>query len=256
LTETIVIVAERVQKYLSRMGRCSRRQAERWIRQGRVAIDGFPASLGATLAPGSTVSVDGIVVGAGSSAALNSEVLLYNKPIGRIVTRTDPANRPTVFTDLPEFDQGRWVAVGRLDINTAGLMLFCSDGDLAHALMHPSAAVEREYMCRVRGEIVSSDLQCLKDGIELDGHLCRFASIDPHPVGGHNRWYSVVLRQGRHREVRRLWQAVGGEVNRLIRVRYGFVKLPRDLGPAATRLAGPDVCSALYSLVGMLPPET
>ena len=246
-------MSERVHKFLSRVGRGSRREAERWIGDGRVTIDGRRAVLGDKVDSTSQVAVDGIPVVNGDVDAGHSEVLIYNKPVGKIVTRSDPNNRPTVFDDLPTNKHGRWVAVGRLDINTAGVMLFCSDGNLANGLMHPRNQIEREYLCRVNGIISESELERLCGGIEVDGHVCRFDSVEARPGGGYNRWFTVVLRQGRYREVRRLWEAVGGTVSRLIRVRFGPVRLPRDLDRAQTRIIDGELLKKLYQLVNVSP---
>ena len=243
-------MSERVQKYLSRVGRGSRREAERWIGDGRVTIDGRKAVLGDKVDSTSLVAVDGIPV---VDDAGHSEVVIYNKPVGKIVTRSDPNNRPTVFDDLPINKHGRWVAVGRLDINTAGVMLFCSDGNLANGLMHPRNEIEREYLCRVNGIVSESDLASLCNGIQVDGHMCRFDSVEARPGGGNNRWFTVVLRQGRYREVRRLWQAVGGTVSRLIRVRFGPVRLPRDLDRGRTRFIDYELQEKLYRLANVSP---
>jgi 23S rRNA pseudouridine2605 synthase len=162
-------------------------------------------------------------------------VLIYNKPEGELVTRSDPEGRPTVFTRLPP---GRWVAVGRLDINSAGLLLFTDDGELANRLMHPRYEVEREYSARVQGQLGAADLEKLRHGIQLEDGLAAFTRIeaaDPRNAGGANRWYRVALKEGRNREVRRMFEAVGARVSRLLRVRYGPVELPRDLKPGEWR---------------------
>lgn len=174
-------------------------------------------------------------------------MLLYHKPVGELVTRSDPEGRPTVFTRLPP---GRWVAVGRLDINSAGLLLFTDDGELANRLMHPRYEVAREYAVRVQGELRAADLQRLRQGVELDDGRAAFETIDPadpRASGGTNRWYRVTLKEGRNREVRRLFEAVGVRVSRLLRVRYGPLALPRDLKPGSWREVAPKEVKELFA---------
>jgi 23S rRNA pseudouridine2605 synthase len=179
------------------------------------------------------VAVDGRPVKLGAKAA--GRVLIYNKPEGELVTRSDPEGRPTVFSRLPP---GRWVAVGRLDINSAGLLLFTDDGELANRLMHPRYEVEREYAARVQGALRAADLEKLRHGVHLEDGRAAFTRVepsDPRNAGGTNRWYRVALKEGRNREVRRMFEAVGARVSRLLRVRYGPVELPRELKPGEWR---------------------
>ncbi|MFQ5935550.1 MAG: 23S rRNA pseudouridine(2605) synthase RluB [Acidiferrobacterales bacterium] len=221
-------MSEKLQKVLSHAGVGSRRQVERWIEQGRVSVDGKRATLGARVASDQIVRFDGHVVSIRSTRN-RCRVLLYHKPEGELCTRRDQSARPTVFDRLPRLRNGRWVAVGRLDVNTAGLLLLTTDGELANCLMHPSREIEREYAVRVLGRITPAKLAKLKVGVQLpDGHA-RFDSIREAGGEGANRWYHVTLREGRKREVRRLWRAIGASVSRLIRVRYGPVSLPRRL---------------------------
>lgn len=161
------------------------------------------------------------------------ELLLYNKPLGEVTTRSDPQGRPTVFERLPPPGHGRWIAVGRLDVNTSGLLLLTTDGELAHRLMHPSSEIEREYLVRVRGRPDPVTLRRLLAGVALEDGLARFDRIVPESPGA----FRVVLHEGRNREVRRLWGAVGHEVSRLRRIRYGPIELPRDLRPGTSRQA-------------------
>ncbi len=156
-------------------------------------------------------------------------IILYNKPEGEICTRSDPKNRPTVFHRLPVLKGQRWVAVGRLDINTRGLMLFTNDGDLAHHLMHPKLGLEREYLCRVYGQVDNQSLDRLKQGIKIDGHLIQFLRVSRQRGERSNTWYSVTVKQGKYREVRRMWEAIGCKLSRLSRIRYGKVALPRGI---------------------------
>jgi 23S rRNA pseudouridine2605 synthase len=218
---------ERLQKLLAAAGLGSRREIESWIEAGRVTIAGRVARLGERATAADEVAVDGKRV---SLAAGRGRVLLYHKPVGELVTRSDPQGRPTVFSRLPP---GRWVAVGRLDINSSGLLLLTDDGELANRLMHPRYEVEREYLARVQGNV---EVEKLRRGVVLDDGPAAFERIElDRPGEGTNRWYRVSLREGRNREVRRLFEAVGARVSRLQRVRYGPVELPRDLAPGEWR---------------------
>jgi len=230
-------MAERLQKVLAAAGHGSRREIERWIRAGRLTIDGRVASLGDCVEPGAAVCLDGQPLAAAAPA--QREVLLYNKPAGEVTTRRDPQGRPTVFDRLPCPRGGRWIVVGRLDVNTTGLLLFTTDGALAHRWMHPSAGIEREYLVRIRGALTPEEQQQLQAGVLLDDGLAHFLRIEPqHRSGGHG-WYRVTLREGRNREVRRMFNAVGHEVSRLKRIRFGSILLPDDLKTGAWRLLQP-----------------
>ncbi|MGH8707183.1 MAG: 23S rRNA pseudouridine(2605) synthase RluB [Burkholderiales bacterium] len=223
--------AERLQKLLAAAGYGSRREIEGWIAAGRLKVNGETAKLGDRAAPGDRIELDGNPVAARAAGA-QPRVLLYHKPDGEMVTRSDPGGRPTVFQRLPAIPGGKWVAVGRLDINTAGLLLLTDSGELANRLMHPRYEVEREYAVRVLGELRAEELASLRRGIALDDGMARFDTIEPSgSAEGANRWYRVVLREGRNREVRRLFEGLGRKVSRLLRVRYGPVALPRDLRP-------------------------
>ncbi|MGE5638705.1 MAG: 23S rRNA pseudouridine(2605) synthase RluB [Clostridia bacterium] len=220
-----------MQKVLAAAGLGSRREIEMWIEAGRVSVNGRKAKLGDRAEPSDVLLVDGKTITL--SAASRVRVLAYHKPVGELVTRDDPEGRPTVFSRLPP---GRWVSVGRLDINSSGLLLFTDSGELANRLMHPRYEVEREYRARVHGRLAPEVLERLRQGVELEDGLARFSSIDESGGGaGTNRWYRVRLREGRNREVRRLFEAVGGQVNQLVRTRYGAVELPRDLPPGQWR---------------------
>jgi 23S rRNA pseudouridine2605 synthase len=238
--------AERLEKLLAAAGLGSRREIEQWIAAGRVTVDGKVATLGGRASVVQAIAVDGrpVKLAANSTA----RVLLYHKPVGELVTRSDPEGRPTVFSRLPP---GRWIAVGRLDINTSGLLLLTDSGELANRLMHPRYEVEREYLARVQGE---PDLERLRRGVPLEDGLAAFAAIEPSAAGrneGTNRWYRVMLREGRKREVRRLFEAVGTRVSRLVRVRYGPVELPRDLPPGRWRELGPETAARLVLTAGL-----
>jgi 23S rRNA pseudouridine2605 synthase len=225
--------AERLQKLLAAAGLGSRRAIEAWIEAGRVTVGGRPAKLGDRAAPGETIAVDGKPVNL--SKATVPRVLVYHKPVGELVTRSDPQGRPTVFSRLPA---GRWVAVGRLDINSAGLLLFTDSGELANRLMHPRYEIEREYVARVHGRLTPEVLEKLRSGVQLDDGPAAFTSIRPvegREATGSNAWYRVTLKEGRNREVRRLFETVGAKVNRLMRLRYGPLRLPDDLPPGGWR---------------------
>lgn len=220
-----------MQKLLAATGLGSRREIEGWIAAGRIRVNGAPAKLGDRATPSDVVELDGRRIGL-KAAAAQPRVLLYHKPDGEMVTRSDPGGRPTVFERLPAIPGGKWVAVGRLDINTAGLLLLTDSGELANRLMHPRYEVEREYAVRVLGELTEEDRRRLLAGVQLEDGTARFDRLEPSGAAeGANRWYRVVLREGRNREVRRLFETLGRKVSRLLRVRYGPVSLPRDLRP-------------------------
>lgn len=228
-------MTEKLHKVLARAGLGSRRHVEEWIQQGRVTVNGETARVGARVDSRDRLAVDGRPVHTASPTS-GPRILIYHKPLGELVTREDPRGRPTVFQALPDPRTGRWIAVGRLDINSTGLLLFTDDGELANRLMHPRANLEREYLVRVYGSVDQAMIDRLKAGIELDGRPARFKSIVP--VGGEsgpNRTFRVALTEGRNREVRRLWESVGCSVSRLKRIRFGPVRLPRDLGPGEWR---------------------
>lgn len=196
-----------------------------------MSVAGRVAKLGDRAGPGEAVTVDGRAVALPGASA--GRVLLYHKPVGELVTRSDPQGRPTVFSRLPP---GRWVAVGRLDINSAGLLLFTDSGELANRLMHPRYEIEREYAARVQGRLAPESLGKLRTGVALEDGIAAFTFIEAQRDStGANQWYRVVLKEGRNREVRRMFEAVGARVSRLLRVRYGPVELPRDLAPGQWR---------------------
>ena len=220
-----------MQKLLAAAGLGSRREIEGWIAAGRICVNGQVAKLGDRAGPSDSILVDGRPVE--RPTAGKPRVLLYHKPVGELVTRSDPEGRRTVFSQLPP---GRWIAVGRLDLNSSGLLLLTDSGDLANRLMHPRYGLEREYLARVRGELKPEELKRLLEGILLDGIPARFERIESHRESeGSNRWYRVVLQEGRNREVRRLFEALGHPVSRLSRVRYGPVELPQDLAAGKWR---------------------
>ena len=214
-------------------------------------MNGAVASLGDRASFRDVLRVDGTVVRRGG---VPRRLIRYHKPAGEVTTRKDPQSRPTVFDRLPRLARGRWIAVGRLDFNTTGLLLLTDDGNLAHRLMHPSSGVEREYAVRIRGAPDAERLAPLTRGIRLDDGEAQFESLRAAGGEGENRWFHVVLREGRNREVRRLFEAVGCTVSRLIRVRFGPVTLPRSLRPGRYEDVGRDEARALLREVGLDPP--
>jgi 23S rRNA pseudouridine2605 synthase len=241
---------ERLQKLLAGAGHGSRRGIEEWIRAGRVTINGRAASLGDRASLDDQICLDGKPLDLGGRAA-TTEVLLYYKPLGEVTTRSDPEGRPTVFENLPPAPGGRWIVVGRLDVNTSGLLLFTNDGDLAHRLMHPSSEVEREYRVRLRGTPSEAVLERLRRGVTLDDGPARFDRIESESADGSHSWFRVCLHEGRNREVRRLFEHEGFEVSRLNRIRYGSLTLPDDLRAGGfQRLDAPRIAQ-LVKLAGV-----
>ncbi len=246
---------EKLQKVLARAGFGSRRELESWIQQGRISINGKVATLGDRVSEKDVIRVDGNVVPREKMGGDRRRVLMYHKPVGEVSTRSDPEGRPTVFDHLPSLRNGRWVAVGRLDINTSGLLLFTSDGELAHRLMHPSRQVVREYAVRVMGEVQPEMIKRLQEGVELEDGKAHFDSIVDAGGEGANHWYHVTLLEGRNREVRRLWESQGVLVSRLIRVRYGPVTLPRWLRDGKFEDVPDHQLQTLLELVEMAEPK-
>lgn len=245
---------QRVQKLLARLGYGSRREIESWISAGRVSIDGRPASLGDRISDPRQVAVDGRPLRAATQEP-TPRVLVCHKPVGQITSHRDPEGRDSVFDHLPRLRQGRWIAVGRLDINTQGLLLLTTDGELAHRLMHPSTMVEREYAVRVRGPVAPEDVARLRTGVNVGGEQLSFRALTDAGGEGSNHWYHVVLAEGRNREVRRLWEAIGAQVSRLIRVRYGPVSLPRQLRAGRSLELDQLALAELYQAAGLPPPK-
>ncbi|MCL1860344.1 MAG: pseudouridine synthase [Proteobacteria bacterium] len=219
---------ERLQKVLARAGVASRRQIEEWVEEGRILVNDQPASLGQKVGPGDRVKLNGRLVQLRFGARA-PRVLIYHKPEGEIVSRNDPEGRPSVFERLPALRRGRWLAIGRLDFNTSGLLLFTDDGNLANRMMHPRYGFEREYAVRLLGELGDEHIRALTEGIALEDGPARFSSLRNEGGEGVNRWYRVILPEGRNREVRRMFEAIGFTVSRLMRVRYGPVELPPRL---------------------------
>lgn len=245
----------RLHKVLADLGLGSRREIESWIQDGRVAVNGRPAVLGQRLARGDRVTVDGKPVRLHEAQPESLRVIVYNKPEGEICSRRDPEGRPTVFAALPRLRDSRWILVGRLDLNTSGLLLATNSGELANRLMHPGSAVEREYLVRVLGEVDAALLARLQAGVLLEDGLAAFDGVRELEGHGSNRWFSVVLREGRNREVRRLWESQGCRVSRLKRVRFGPVALgPRDRR-GTWRELGENELRELCACVGLAPPS-
>lgn len=245
---------EKLQKVLARIGVGSRRDVETWISEGRIKVNGKAATLGLRVDMHDAITVDGKVIKREEAAELVRRVIIYNKPDGEICTRDDPEGRPTVFDRLPRPREGRWINVGRLDINTTGLLMFTTDGELANRLMHPKHEMDREYAVRVRGEVDEDMLLRLKNGVILEDGPARFTDIQEAPGGdGFNHWYHCVVMEGRNREVRRLWESQGLMVSRLKRVRFGPVFLNSDLPMGRWRELSQFEVDTLSTEVGLTP---
>ncbi|MEQ3694501.1 MAG: 23S rRNA pseudouridine(2605) synthase RluB [Alcanivorax sp.] len=245
---------ERIQKLLAIAGVASRREAERWIADGRVTVNGVIATLGDRAGRHDEVRVDGRSIDV-SDAGKSCRVIAYNKPIGEVCTRNDPEGRATVFDHLPKTKNERWINVGRLDINTSGLLLFTTDGEMANKLMHPSSEIDREYAVRVRGDVDEEMIKRLKEGVMLEDGIARFTDVRFFDGDGQNKWYHVVVMEGRNREVRRLWESQGITVSRLKRVRYGCIFLPGNVPVGTWVEMGQKDVNELYDLVGVRPKQ-
>lgn len=241
---------ERIQKVLANAGLASRRTIEEWIEAGRISVNGKPATLGQKVGPRDRITVDGSPVRL-PRAPEPARVLLYKKRAGEIVTRADPEGRRTVFRKLPPLAAGRWISVGRLDINTSGLLLLTNSGELARRLTHPSFEVEREYAVRVLGEIDDAMLERLRTDVRLEDGEAHFDCISAAGGEGANRWFNVVVRAGRHRVVRRLWESQGCQVSRLIRVRFGPIELGGGIKSGGYRELEKDEVKGLLASVGL-----
>lgn len=224
-------MAERIQKILSRAGYGSRREIERWVVAGEVTVNGVVATPGQAVSDTDKVVLRGQVLKLASKLNATPQVLLYHKKIGEICSRNDPEGRPTVFDNLPKLTSGRWIQVGRLDINTDGLLIFTTDGELANRLMHPSYEIERQYSVRVLGKVSEEVLDNLTKGVLLEDGEAKFTRLTFAGGEGANTWYNVALNEGRNREVRRLWESQGLTVSRLRRISYGGLELKRSLKP-------------------------
>lgn len=244
-------MAERIQKVLARAGYGSRRQLEVLIKEGKVSVNGSIAKLGDQVDIGDSLRLDDKPLSAKRIWQKPQQVLLYNKPVGEVCTRKDPEGRRTIFQSLPTPEEGRWVSVGRLDINTSGLIILTTDGELANRLMHPSNEMDREYAVRVLGAVGPEIMQNLRDGVELEDGKAKFNDIQEAGGEGANHWYHVVIQEGRNREVRRLWESQGVQVSRLMRVRYGPIIIPSQLKMGRWMMLEGDDVAALYEEVDL-----
>jgi 23S rRNA pseudouridine2605 synthase len=249
-------MSDKLQKVLANAGIGSRREMEKWIEAARISVNGKIATLGDRVEPSDKIRVDGNPLNKSNDTPA-CRVLMYNKPEGELCSRKDPEGRATVFDRLPAIKNGRWIAVGRLDINTSGLLLFTNDGELANRLMHPKHEVEREYSVRVFGEVEDMMLKRLTKGVQLEDGEAKFTEIvkKPGDEESQNTWYNVTLSEGRNREVRRLWESQGVQVSRLMRVRYGTLELQKRLPQGGwVELGLPDLNTLRQSV--QLPVET
>jgi len=239
---------ERLQKWLAQAGHGSRRQLEGMIKEGRIKVDGKVAELGCKVTGTERIVIDGRPLRQAKQKA-KPRTIMYFKPAGEICTRSDPEGRRTIFQSLPKVVGARWVSIGRLDVATAGLLLLTTDGELANRLMHPSGGIAREYLVRVKGAPTDDELIQLQEGIELDDGMACFESLQKTKDEGTNRWFRVMLREGRNRIVRRLWNELGYDVSRLMRISYGPIQLPRGLGKGKHRELTPKELTALKKAV-------
>lgn len=222
-------MSEKIQKILANAGLGSRRQIEGWIQEGRVMVNGLIAGIGDRMTYQDKICVDGREIKLVKSRNQKSRVLIYHKPEGEMCTKQDPEGRPTIYERLPFIRNSRWVSVGRLDFNTSGLLLLTTDGELANKLTHPSSQLEREYAVRVRGNVTPEMLEKLRQGIPLEDGMARFEQVVEAGGTGTNQWFHVIVKEGRNRLVRRLWEALNVTVSRLIRIRFGPIYLPAGL---------------------------
>lgn len=222
---------EKLQKILANAGYGSRREIEKWIEEGRVQLNGKKATLGDRATSDDRIKLDGKLLKRQFAVEEDRRIILYHKPVGEICSRHDPEGRPTVFDHLPKLKKGKWISIGRLDLNTCGLLLFTNDGEFANQMTHPSTEIERKYAVRVLGELNPEQIEKLERGVRLEDGMAHFKQIRHSSGDGANQWYHVTLCEGRHREVRRLFESQGVKVNRLIRIAFGRFRLPRELKP-------------------------
>lgn len=247
-------MSDKLQKLLAHAGMGSRREIETWVTDGRVSVNGKRAKLGDRASAADRILVDGKLMSLSEVGGEQIKALIYHKPEGEICTRKDPKGRPTIFENLPGIPGGRWVSVGRLDINTSGLILLTNNGELANRLMHPSTGLEREYLVRIRGSATQETITKLtRDGVDIDGKPAKFERVLASDMAdeGTNHWYKVVIKEGRYREVRRMWDAVGHTVSRLKRIRYGTIKLTREIKRGQHAKIAPKQLEKLVASVGI-----
>ncbi len=250
----VMKMSDKLQKLLAHAGMGSRREIETWITDGRVSVNGRRAKLGDRASAADRILVDGKLMSLSEVGGEQIKALIYHKPEGEICTRKDPKGRPTIFENLPGIPGGRWVSVGRLDINTSGLILLTNNGELANRLMHPSTGLEREYLVRIRGSATEETIQKLtREGVDIDGKPAKFERVLASDMAdeGTNHWYKVVIKEGRYREVRRMWDAVGHTVSRLKRIRYGTIKLTREVKRGQHAKIAPKQLEKLVASVGI-----
>ena len=252
-------MSEKLQKLLATVGLGSRRELEKWISAGRVSVNGSTAKLGDRAEADDRILVDGRPIKIVTDDS--PRVLMYNKPEGEVSTTTDPEGRPTVFDGLPRLSRGRWIAIGRLDINTSGLLLFTTHGELANRLMHPSYEVKREYMVRIHGEVNEAMIARLTEGVILEDGVAKFQTVKAQHARSNdehissNQWFRIILAEGRTREVRRLWESQGVEVNRLKRISYGPIELPSFVRRSEFIELDPKQVISLFRAVSLKPPK-
>lgn len=252
-------MSEKLQKLLATVGLGSRRELEKWISAGRVSVNGSTAKLGDRAEADDRILVDGRPIKIVTDDS--PRVLMYSKPEGEVSTTTDPEGRPTVFDGLPRLSRGRWIAIGRLDINTSGLLLFTTHGELANRLMHPSYEVKREYMVRIHGEVNEAMIARLTEGVILEDGVAKFQTVKAQHARSNdehissNQWFRVILVEGRTREVRRLWESQGVEVNRLKRISYGPIELPSFVRRSEFIELDPKQVISLFRAVSLKPPK-
>ena len=241
---------EKLQKVLARAGVGSRRQMESWIESGRIMVNDKVATIGDRVSADDVIKVDGKLLHENQKATQH-RVIVYHKPVGEVCTRNDPEGRDTIFAHLPKLKNGRWISIGRLDLNTSGLLLLTTDGELANKLMHPSGEIEREYAVRVLGNVSPDIIKQLKKNVPLEDGDAHFSEIKEAGGEGANHWYHVVLKEGRNREVRRLWEHFGFSVSRLMRIRFADITLDRAVRPCMSQDLNDAQIQSLYQSVGL-----